>query len=312
MANLIMNAFAFKDTYRNSPQLGGNANSKTIDVYMKNIYVSLKSAKINNPLDDVALITNMEIPLSYRYLFEENNIKIFIVPFDDYILPSNFVWALAFFKLCAIDYMVNNYDYEHYLLIDADTIVVDCLTNVWKEVADGVMLMNTAHSLEHKERQLIINDYKKLYGSNKNIVHYGGELIAGTKKNIIDFLLICKKVYELIKSSNFDVAPNIGDETITSIAAYEYNNIISAQPYIYRYWTGRFYLVSTNYINNPVKIWHLPSEKETGMLDVYDYLLRKKELPDCLKLRKMVGLPKATRNITFRYIIERTIKKIKS
>lgn len=49
MNNLIFTAFAFKYGHYNSPQLGGKVNNNTIEIYVKNIFVSLKSAKIYNP-----------------------------------------------------------------------------------------------------------------------------------------------------------------------------------------------------------------------------------------------------------------------
>lgn len=312
MANLIMNAFAFKEEFQNSPQLGGEVTLKTIDIYMKNIYVSLKTAKMNNPLDDVALLTNAKIPYMYEKLFMMNDIKVIIVPFDEFIFPAKFAWALAFFKLCALKYMVNNYNYDKYLLIDADTITVSPLEELWEETSDGVMLINTGHSVGHRERQFIIKDYNKLYNTKKYIIHYGGELIAGKRSELIEFLALCKEVYNKIEKFNFNVAENIGDETIISIAAFEYKKIIPAQPYIYRYWTGRFYLVSTNYVYNAIAIWHLPSEKETGILRVFDYLVRYDEIPKYTRLRKMVGLPKTRRNISIQFLFEQIRKRLRS
>lgn len=311
MRKLIFNAFAFKEEFKNSPQLGGKVSSKTIDTYMKNIYVSLKSAKVYNPQDDVALITNSKIPKQYADLFAKNNIQLFVIPFEDFVMPAKFVWALAFFKLCALKYVVENLDYEKYLLIDADTVTVAAYNELWQECEYGLMLYNVGHSIGHRERQFIIRDYEKLYPlENKNIIHYGGEFVAGTRENLKIFMQRAEGVYNKICENDYNVADNIGDETITSIVASHMENIVPAHPYICRYWTGRFYLVSTNHKYNPVVIWHIPNEKENGFLKIFDYLLKKNKLPSNEKMARILGLPNTKRIFYGCYVIKAGIKKI--
>ena len=102
MANLIINAFAFKENYKTSMQLGGNMDEKKLALYMENIFVSLKSAAIHNPDDTVMLVVNKEVPEPYRSLFKEENIRVKTIEFDNFVMPETFVWSLAFFKLCAL------------------------------------------------------------------------------------------------------------------------------------------------------------------------------------------------------------------
>lgn len=302
MSNLIFNAFAFKENYKNTPQLEKKSQSNTLDIYMKNICVSLITAKMKNPRDCVALVTNKQLPEKYLEILNTKGIEIVIIPFDEFIMPSKFSWALAFFKLCALKYIVNNTDYDHYLLLDTDTITVNCFQEIWEECTNRIMLYNVGHSLHHKERELIIRDYKKLFGTKENIDHYGGEFIAGSKANLKKFMDISTNVYERIVQSKYDIADNIGDETITSIAAYQFGHVVSASPYINRYWTGRFYLVSTNYYYNPVCVWHLPYEKDKGMLKMYDFIKKNDTLPSYRKMVKMLGLPKCLRTFSFSYL----------
>lgn len=61
------------------------------------------------------------------------------------------------------------------------------------------------------------------------------------------------------------------------------SEVIAATPYLYRYWTNDFYLISTNVIYNPVCIWHLPDEKEHAMEYFYHYYRRKKRFPEVKK-----------------------------
>lgn len=298
MKNLIINVFAFKDNYNTSPQLGNNSKKDTIDVYMKNIFVSLKSASINNPNDEVALIVNKELEKKYLKNFEENNIKVIVIPFKKYVMPKQFKWALAFFKLCALEYVVNNLDYDKVLMLDADTVTTGALRNLWDEARYGILLYNVNHNISHKARQLIIQDYKKIYNLDDNIIQYGGEFICGTRVDLIKFMKECNNVFQAIKEINYNISHETGDEMIISIAARRYGRITDAGAYISRYWTGSFYLVSTNYYNDPVMIWHLPGEKKRGFIYLYKYYSKKKTFPNKMKMAKIFGLLKPKRPLT--------------
>jgi len=301
--NLIFNAFAFKKDYLNVPQFGGEkVSDKTIDINMKNAYVSLFSAKVKNPQDDLALVTNCELPSKYKDLFMRENIKIIKIEFNDFTMPKTFVWSLAFFKLCALKYIVNNKSYGKILLLDLDTITVHNYKELWMEADHGLLLYNVNHSYERKERKRIVKTYRHLYQNDKNIVHYGGECICGTNKVLKNFIEECDKVFKVIKENDFNISKDTGMETIVSIAAIFMNDVIEAGAYIYRYWTySLFYLVSTNYIYNPVAIWHLPGEKNEGMIRIYNYLQRRGMLPGIKKMAKIFNFPKVKRlNILIR------------
>ena len=306
MRNLIFNAFAFKEDYLNSPQLGGTVSDKTFDIYMKNVYVSLCSAKGKNPQDDVALVTNCDLPSKYADQFIRDKIQIIKIEFNDFILPKTFVWSLAFFKLCALKYIVNNTNYEKILLLDTDTITVHNYKELWLETVHGLLLYNLNHSYENNGRQNIVNDYKRLYKDDKNIVHYGGEFISGTHIVLKEFIRQCDKVYQVIKEHDFDISKQAGDETIISIAAIFMDEVIGAGAYICRYWTGRFYLVSTNYLNNPVSIWHIPNEKSDGIIKIYNEYQRR--VPSVNKMARILGFPKSYRSFYLFHLMNKYFK----
>ena len=295
--NLIFNAFAFKEDYLNAPAIGSEkVSDRTIDIYIKNAYVSLFSAKAKNPQDDVALVTNCELPFKYKDLFMREKIKIIKIEFNDFVMPKTFVWSLAFFKLCALKCIVNNNNYEKILLLDPDTITVYNYKELWMEADHGLLLYNINHSYANKYRKSIVQNYQHLYQNDKNLVHYGGEFIGGTNKVLKNFIEKCDKVYKVIKENNFNISNDAGDETIISIAAIFLNNVIEAGAYIYRYWTyPSFFLISTNYKINPVAIWHLPAEKKEGMIRIYNHLQRRGVLPSIEKMARIFGFPRATR-----------------
>ena len=77
-----------------------------------------------------------------------------------------------------------------------------------------------------------------------------------------------------------DFTTTKGDEFILSLAASQMKDRIkNAGAYIFRFWTASFRLVSTCYAFNPVTVLHLPSEKEQGMLTLYDKFIRKNKIP---------------------------------
>lgn len=296
MKNLIMNAFACKEDYATSMQLGGKADAGVLELYMKNIFVSLKSAKLHNPEDDVMLVTNVALPRQYEELFAAHDILVKIIPFETFVMPKQFVWSLAFFKLCALDYVVKHMAYEHIVLLDADTVTMHPYTDMWQEADEGIMLFEVGHSYSHPDRWAITDAYHKLYQTKKgSITHIGGEYVCGRREALIEYMNVCMQIYEDVKKSGFEVFEHAGDEFILSVAAHKITNVINASPYIFRYWTEDFYLISTNTVANPVCIWHLPSEKDTGMLRLYHYYQKHNCFPEAEKCAKMTGIVKAKR-----------------
>lgn len=312
--NVIASAFAFREDYGNSMQLTEKSDAEKINLYMKNIVVSLVSAKLKNPEDEVLLVTNRTIDNHYQSQLEAMKIKIVQVPFDKYEMPKKFAWSLAFYKLCALEYLSSQSDYEKILLIDSDTISMQSFGELWKEAENGLLLYSINHSYNHKDRNDIREDYQKLYPDEKrNIVHYGGEFICAERNELQDFMKICNSVYERIKERDFQVKEILGDEAIISIAAALYKEksmIIDAGAYVYRYWTDDiFYLVSTNTVSNPVCVWHLPAEKDRGLLLLYNYFGKNNGFPETDKVLKILGLPKAKRPINIYNLMGRLQRK---
>ncbi len=318
MANLIINAFAFKENYKTSMQLGGNMDEKKLALYMENIFVSLKSAAIHNPDDTVMLVVNKEVPEPYRSLFKEENIRVKTIEFDNFVMPETFVWSLAFFKLCALFHVVTEEDYDNFLLLDADTVTMHEYDEMWEECKTGVILYPLGHAYHHHDRERIRTDYRKLYEDDLNIVHYGGEYVCGNRLSMKQFMEECQSVYHRMEEKKFCVDDHTGDETILSIAAARMqavckSEVIAATPYLYRYWTNDFYLISTNVIYNPVCIWHLPDEKEHAMEYFYHYYRRKKRFPEVKKCARIAGIRIAKRPwnyYTLQYKAAGKLKKI--
>ncbi|MFE8698124.1 hypothetical protein ACFYKT_17410 [Cytobacillus sp. FJAT-53684] len=308
MSNLIFSAFAYKEEYNPTPNINEKEIKSAVNIYIKNIFVALKSAKIQNPNDDVALVTNKEIPENFRKLFARNNIYIYHCDFNEFTMPKDFTWSLAFYKLCALKYIVSEGEYNNYLLLDGDTVTIRSYNDLWQEAFHGLVLFNINHNFSHRVRKDIVEVYEELYGYSMNIQQYGGELICGNKDILQNFVEKCEEVYSKVKIRNFNINKDSEDELITSIAATKMSNIFDGGAYIDRYWTGRFYLVSTNYVNDPVAIWHLPGEKKQGLLTLYNYLIKNDTLPK--NVHKIFGLPKSRRPDFILYNLKRIARKL--
>lgn len=104
--NLILNAFAFKEDYGSSMQLNNRSDDAKLRTYMKNMVVSLVSCKLKNPGDTVCLATTSEPASPYKEMLEKAGVVIRIIPFDKFLMPKDFPWSLAFYKLCVLDTLI--------------------------------------------------------------------------------------------------------------------------------------------------------------------------------------------------------------
>ncbi len=314
MSNLIVTAFAFKEGYQTSLQTGKTAGNATTDMYMKNIFVALRSAKEYNLKDRVAVAVNEPLPEKYEKMFASEGIEIMVIPFDAFVMPKDFPWALAFYKACVMKYLADRGECEHILLLDSDTYTTASYEDLWKEADHGVLLYNVGHHYTHKDREIIRRDYQKLYPmESADIVHYGGEFVAGNIKDLKAYMDVVYSIYSKIENNHFAIEKMAGDETLWSIGAVLAGkvDIIAANAYMYRFWTGDFYLVSTQTVSNPVCIWHIPNEKETGFLRMFAYYQKRKAFPSVEKSASMFGIVKAQRPFTWDTFMGRLTRKLR-
>jgi len=284
MKDLFFVPFAFDE----SKNTGENVKKKALEIYLKNMSVSLISAKKANPNIDVALVTNIKIPTKYEKLLLENNILIYIESFDSFVFPDNYPWGLAFYKLCALEKMVTKYNYDNYIYTDADIFVQKSLDKVFLELKHNILLYDINHGLYVKDYEIILDEFKR-FGIDSYITHYGGEFFGACRNNAILFINECKKIFEDMQRKDFVTTK--GDEFILSIAAYRTRSIVkNAGAYIYRFWTGSFYLVSTCFKYNEIAILHLPVEKSDGMLRLFNIFLKKQSFPRKEKIYKICHL----------------------
>lgn len=276
MSKLIYNALYHKESSVKSPNsIGGNG----VEIYLKNSFVSLFSAKYHNPNCDVAIVTNQTLPEPYHTLYVKTGIKEIIVPFEKYIFPENFKWGYAFYKLQALEYVVKSLEYDTYLALDTDTYINLSLDSLWSEVeSNKVILYTLNYDTENSSRRKITEDYNRLFHKSDALMQYGGEFICGKRDILLSLVDKISMIYERIKSDNYPIHMDAGDEAILSMAAHESDQIMSASPYICRFWTRKaYYTVHSNWKNVP--IWHVPAEKNFGMIKMYRYIQKHEKCP---------------------------------
>ena len=106
MENLIFGAFATLDGYRE-----GDAANLGRTVYDRCTVVALCSAKAQNPACTVALLTNAPVPEPFRSQLTQGGVEIWDCPFTTYRVPADTNWALAYYKLCAMAWVLENRDF---------------------------------------------------------------------------------------------------------------------------------------------------------------------------------------------------------
>lgn len=278
--------------YANLTNMRGGVNignENRFNVYMKNCCVALLSAKKYNNDSDVALVTNTNIPNEYEKILAQNQISVIHVDFDTFKFSEDYKWGLAFYKLCALKYIVDNYDYDYISYVDSDVYIQQSFDSVFKECEHSILLYDINHGLQVKDYRLFLKDYYTFSGSEKTITHYGGEFFAASRENAKIFIQTCYEIY--LKMLEKDFSTDFGDEFIISQAADKHRSLTkNAGAYIFRFWTGDFRLVSTCYKYNPITVIHVPDEKNSGMLKLYDYYTKTGKLPSIQKVHSFLNL----------------------
>ena len=240
--------------------------------------MALISAKTYNPNCDVALVTNIEIPENYKKILFANKILIFQEDFDEFRFDYDIKWALAFYKLCALSKIVKKYEYKYYCYLDSDVYISNSFENVWLECDQHIMMYDINHGLGTPNYKTFVLEGEAFLSEKVLLTQYGGEFFAANRENAKLFVDACTNVFNEMNARQFVTTK--GDEFIISLAANELKDKVkNAGAYIYRFWTGGFYLVSTCYKYNPVTILHLPAEKENGMLKIFNKYISKSKIP---------------------------------
>ena len=292
--NLIFTAFATLEGYRE----GSNANLGS-EVFYRCIVVSLVSAKQKNQNCDAALVTNTAVPEPYAAQLSQAGIRVIACPFDNYRFEADLDWSLAYYKLCAMQYLLETEHYENYLMLDSDTFTQRGYQDIWREAAEAVLLYQVPHAASQPMTARISHTYDELWpeGAPHVLTHFGGEFVAGSAARLQDFMAECRNVFDRMQQTG--VRSQDGDEVILDAAAYRSQlagkPVRAANAYVFRYWLGgHFYYVSTNYCCDPVCVLHLPGKAKMRQLTVlYHKYTRSGRMPENQTVWRLCCLPAA-------------------
>lgn len=300
--NIILTSYAYDEKLQTSANL---AKEKSMDIYLKNSYVCLKSAKLNNPQDSIVFVTNVDIPEFYNKIFKQAGIEIITIQFNSFLMPENVKWGLAYFKLCALKYCSQYLEFENIALVDNDSLIINNFNDIWEEAKNNILLYNVFHWYSNKNEDIFRKEMSEIL-SAKNVVHMGGEFICTNKRMLSDFLYECEKVWGIMESKNRYTTR--GDEYILSAVANKFwERVLSANAYVQRMWTGEgYYYTSTNCYCSPVSVLHVPDEKNRGMLKLFSLYYRSNNV-EKKRIYRILRLPKVRK----KSIIEKIITKIK-
>ena len=271
---------------------GVNISKKesSINIYLKNACVALISAKHYNSSCDVALVTNTDIPEPYKSLLSSNNVMIIKFPFDCFYFGKEYGWSLAFYKLCALNHIVSETQYEYVSYMDTDVYVQSSFDYIWKECDDHILLYDINHGIQVRDYNRLLNELE-IFGIKKALTHYGGEFFASNRASAMEFVNKALDIYNEMVDKKF--VTEIGDEFIISVVADKLKESVkNAGAYIFRFWTRSFRLVSTCYEFNPVSVLHVPDEKEDGIMKLYDKYISKSIVPSPKKVYNILHLRK--------------------
>ena len=196
--NLIFTAFATLEGYRE----GSNANLGS-EVFYRCIVVSLVSAKQKNQNCDAALVTNTAVPEPYAAQLSQAGIRVIACPFDNYRFEADLDWSLAYYKLCAMQYLLETEHYENYLMLDSDTFTQRGYQDIWREAAEAVLLYQVPHAASQPMTARISHTYDELWpeGAPHVLTHFGGEFVAGSTARLQDFMAECRNVFDRMQQT---------------------------------------------------------------------------------------------------------------
>lgn len=302
---LFMIPYAHLELYQGGVNLSAQ-KAQQQEIYLKNCCIACLSARKHLDVqDDVALVTNIDIPQPYSALLQEKDVRIIQLPFDMFHFDRTYPWSLAFYKLCALYHLCRESDYAFYAYADSDVYIQQSFAHIWQECTQNILLYDINHGLQTTNYVHFLSEVQAFISERRYITHYGGEFFAANRENAQIFSDVCRKIFQQMQASDFTTTH--GDEFILSVAASKLSDQIkNAGAYVHRFWTGAFRLTSTNYAFNPVAVLHVPSEKEHGMLRLFRYYTAKRTLPARKQVWKILHL----QSMDFRIAVKTRIKAL--
>ena len=279
--------------YEEGMNTGVNTSAKNAaEEYLQCACVAAASAKHHNPDCTVALVTNIssEMLAPYSDVLKLHGVEIIEAPFDRYRFDKDYRWALAFYKLCALEYIAE-LGYDKLCYFDSDVYVQGSLDRAWEECEGSILLLNFLNR-NGKGYHIMCDELTAFTGSTEpmRITFYGGEFFMADAETARRFTEEAHAIFDKMIADGFKTTK--GDEFILNLAAERMKDRVkSARAYIFRFWTGPGYrLVPDSYRVDPVAVLHMPDEKNHGLPILYRKYIVKGELPENSRVWKVCRL----------------------
>lgn len=220
-----------------------------------------------------------DIPEEYLRVLDAAGVEIREIPFDSFRFRGDYLWALAFYKLCALKHFCSRDDWDCFCYMDSDVYCQANFDPIWKECERNILLYDINHGLQAEHYRRFCEEVREFGKNNELITHFGGEFFAASNKLGKEFCRRAEEIYREMIARDFVTTK--GDEFILSLAAHSMRaHVKNAGAYIFRFWSGFFFrLVSTCFQANGVLALHLPAEKKQGILRIYDSFIKKGKIP---------------------------------
>lgn len=193
-----------------------------------------------------------------------------------------------FYEFSILEYIANNNKNENdkYLILDSDCIFLRATDELFVEAGDKGFL-----SFEYEcPPEEVINGLSKmnmqvLYGEllhrkiNEIPGYHLGEFFLASVKNInLIFSGFLELWPELLRRNSLGL-PKFNEEAQTLSYLYYKNEFTSSakKTLLKRIWTNPVFFRNVEKTDTDVAVWHLPSEKQFGLGDLYDILINKRQ-----------------------------------
>ena len=303
---ILMIPYAYISDFNTGVNLSKN---KAFDIYMKNCCVAAISARhYCGANTDVAIVTNIDIPVKYRDIIECQGIKVISVPFDSFCFGKEYKWSLAFYKLCVLSKAIKELNYDFYAYIDTDVYVQDDFDGIWAECETNILMYDINQGFKSSGYRRVLNEIRNFDSSIQSFTYYGGEFFAANSENTQKFVVECEQIYkEMVRR---DFVTTQGDEFISNIAAYRLKDRVkNAGLYVYRYWTGTYRLISTNYKVSPIVLLHCPAEKKDGIITIFNRYVCRGRVPSNRRAHSLLHLNCPSLLTMVKYIVKKILNK---
>lgn len=258
---------------------GKSSDNGFQEIYWKNMTVMYASARKTNPQAKLCLFTNINPPNStIKNTLSNLNVSVIILDYKSKPKINNWgFWQSTFYIIDAMEYMkeIMNHN-DTVIFLDIDCIVSKSLSDLCLVLQkDGFLSYELQYDENHQVHGISRNELKIMIESTyqnklENCPKYfGGEIYGIHSKSNVDVLYNkLKEAWELSQNNQqlrFHTEEHLFNYVFAILGKFKGN----ANGNIKRIWTAyNFRNVEQNDIE--LDIWHLPSEKKHGMLDVYD------------------------------------------